>query len=58
MFTTICGTLRRRAVASLGAVGQRLLAWLKPATGTPVSGALGDLARTKAELLAEKALLR
>ena len=58
MFTTICRTLRQRAAASLCAAGQRLLAWLKPATGTPVGGALGDLARTKAELLAENALLR
>jgi putative transposase len=58
MFTTICRALRRRAAASLCAAGQRLLAWLKPATGTPVGGALGDLARTKAELLAEHALLR
>src|SRR5436305_4482597 len=58
MFTTICRALRRRAAASLCAAGQRLPAWLKPATGTPVAGALGDLARTKAELLAESALLR
>ena len=58
MCTTICGALRRRAAASLRAAGQRLLAWLKPATGVPVAGALGDLARTKAELLAENALLR
>src|ERR687894_2525930 len=58
MFTTICRALRRRAPASLCAAGQRLLAFLRPATGTPVGGALGDLARTKAELLAENALLR
>src|ERR687886_3005362 len=58
MFTTICRALRRRAAASLSSARQRLLAWLKPATGTPVGGALGDLARTRAELLAENALLR
>ena len=58
MFTTICHALRRRAGASLRAARQRLLAFLKPATGTPVGGALGDLARTKAELVAENALLR
>jgi putative transposase len=58
MFTTICRALRRRARASLCAAGQRLLAWLKPPTGTPIGGALGDLTRTKAELLAENALLR
>src|SRR5215213_9126113 len=58
MFTTIGRALRRRAAASLCAAGQRLLAFLKPATGTPIGGALGDLARTKAELLAENAFLR
>src|SRR5918997_2676564 len=58
MFTTIGRALRRRAGALLCAAGQRLLAWLKPATGTPVGGALGDLVRTKAELVAEHAFLR
>ncbi len=58
MFTTICRALRRRAAASLCAARRRLLAFLKPATGVPVAGALGDLARTKAELFAENALLR
>src|SRR5918997_5856532 len=58
MFTTIGRALRRRAAASLCVAGQRLLAWLKPATGTPVGGALGDLVRTKAELVAENAFLR
>ncbi len=58
MFAMICRALRQRAAASLCAAGQRFLAWLKPATGTPVGGALGDLVRTKAELVAENALLR
>jgi putative transposase len=58
MFAPICHSLRRRAGASLCAARQRLLAFLKPATGTPVGGALGDLARTKAELVAENACLR
>ncbi len=58
MFTTIGRALRRRGAASLCVAGRRRLAWLTPATGTPVGGALGDLARTKAELLAENALLR
>src|ERR687894_708042 len=58
MFTTICRALRRRAATVLCAAGQRLLASLKPATGTPVGGALGDLVRTKAELVAENAFLR
>src|SRR5919202_5538258 len=58
MFATIGRVLRRRAAASLCAAGRRLLAWLTPATGTPVGGALGDLTPTKAELLAANALLR
>ena len=58
MFTTICRALRRRAGASLCAAGQRLLAWLTPATGAPVAGALGDVVRPKAELVAENAFLR
>ena len=58
MFTTIGRALRRRAGALLCAAGQHLLAFLKPATGTPVGGALGDLVRTKAELVAENAFLR
>jgi putative transposase len=58
MVATICRALRRRAAASLCAAGQRLPAWLKPATGTPVAGALGDLVRTNAELVAENAFLR
>lgn len=58
MFTAIGRSLRRRAGASLCAARRCLLARLKPATGTPVGGALGDLARTKTELVAENALLR
>ena len=58
MFTTIGHALRRRVGASLRAARQRLLAFVKPAMGTPVGGALGDLVRTKAELAAENALLR
>ena len=58
MVTTSCRALRRRAGASLCAARQRLLAWLTSATGVPVAGALGELARTKAALLAESALLR
>ena len=58
MFTAIGRSLRRRARASLCAARRWLLAQLKPATGTPLGGALGDLARTKPELVAENALLR
>ena len=58
MFTAIYRVLRRRVGASLCAARQRLLALLKPATGTPAGGALGDPARTKADLVAENALPR
>jgi len=58
MFAAIGQALRRRVGAYLGVARRRLLALLKPATGTLVGGALGDLARTKAELVAENGLLR
>jgi putative transposase len=37
---------------------QRLLQWTKPTNCSPVAGTLTDLARTKAELVAENAMLR
>ena len=58
MFTTIGQSLRRRAGAFLCAARRHLLAFLKPATVNPAGGALGDLVRTKAELVAENAFLR
>ena len=58
MFTAIGRALRRIAGASLCAAPRCLLALFKPAAGPPLGGALGDLARTKAELVAENALLR
>ncbi len=58
MFAAIRQSLRRHARAFLRGGRRRLLALLKPATGTPGGGALADLARTKAELVAENALLR
>lgn len=58
MLTKNGRSLRRIAGAYLRAARQRLLAFLRPAMDTPVAGALGDLTRTKAELVAENALLR
>ena len=58
MVTTIGQALRRRARASLCVAWRHLLALLKPATIKPVGGALGDLVRTRAELVAEHAFLR
>ena len=37
---------------------QRLLQWTKPTYCSPLAGTLTDFARTKAELVAENALLR
>jgi putative transposase len=58
MLTTIAAAIKRRAQASLRAVYRRLLAWTRPATGPRVGSTVGDLARTKAALVAENALLR
>src|SRR5215213_3048505 len=58
MLATIEKLIRRGAGTYLRAAHHRLLALLKPVTGKPVVGALGDLTRTKAELVAENALLR
>jgi putative transposase len=58
MDTTILTAIRRRAQTALRALHRRLLTWLRPATGSVVGGAVGDLTRTKAALVTENALLR
>jgi len=58
MVTTIFGAIKRRGVASLGRVYRSLLRWTKPTTGTLAHGAIGDMTRSKAALVAENALLR
>jgi len=58
MFTTIATAIRRRAQATVRAAHCLLLAWTRPATEPFVGGAVGDLARTKAALVAENAFLR
>ncbi len=58
MFTTIWASIRRHAQPALRAVHRRLLAWTRPATGPPGGSTVGDLARTKAALVAENAFLR
>jgi len=55
---TILGTLKKRAAATLRAVHARFLRWTKPATRTPVRGAITDVTMSKAALVAENALLR
>jgi len=56
--TTILGMLQKRADAIVRVVHNRLLRWTKPATRTPVRGAIADVAMTKAALVAANALLR
>ncbi len=58
MDTTILTAIRRRAQTALRALHRRLLTWLRPATGSVVGGAVGELTRTKAALVTENALLR
>ena len=58
MFMTIATMIGRRAQATLRAAHRLLRAWTRPATGPFVGGAVADLARTKAALVAENAFLR
>jgi putative transposase len=58
MTTTIFGALKGHGVACLGRVHRALLRWTKPATGTLAGGAIVDVSRSKAALVAENALLR
>ena len=58
MMMTLVTAIKRRARAALHAVGGRLLAWTRPATGALAGSTIGDLARTKAALVAENAFLR
>src|SRR5690348_940720 len=58
MLITIGRSLRGSAGAILRLTRRHLLSLLRPASSTPVGGALTDLARTKVELVAENALLR
>jgi hypothetical protein len=48
---TSCGNLRRRAK-------QYLKQWTKPVTATFATGALSDLARNRADLIAENVMLQ
>jgi len=58
VMATIFGMLKKHAAATLRVVHARLLRWTKPATRTPVRGALADVTMSKAALVAENALLR
>jgi len=58
VMATIFGLLTKRAAATLRVVHARRLRWTKPATRTPVRGALADVTRSTAALVAENALLR
>jgi len=54
----ILGVMKKRLDGYLHAAHSRFLRWTKPATRTPVRGALADVTMTKAALMAENALLR
>ncbi len=58
MVTTILGAIKRHGSAALRGTHRWLLAQTKPTTGTLVGGAVADVARSKAALIAENALLR
>jgi len=58
VMTRILGMLQKRANVILRAVHTRFLRWTKPATRTPVRGAIADVTMSKAALVAENALLR
>ncbi len=58
MATTIFGAIKGHGAACLGRVHLALLRWTKPATGTLAGGAIVDVSRSKAALVAENVLLR
>jgi len=58
MMTTIFGAIKRRGYACLGGIHRWLLRQTKPATGTLTRGAMADVAKGKAAVMAENALLR
>jgi putative transposase len=51
-------TIKHRICLSLHALHKRFLCWIKPPTPSLVLGALADMTRAKAELIAVNALLR
>ena len=57
MSTACPAHLRQLLGSRLHAFRARLVRWAKPTTGALLPGAAADLARTKAELVAENALL-
>jgi len=58
MVTTILGTIKRRGDACLRGLHRWLLRQTKPTTGTLTRGAIADVAKGRAALVAENALLR
>jgi len=58
MATTIVGAMKGHGTACLERIHRALLRWTKPATGTLAGGAIVDVSRSKAALVAENALLR
>jgi putative transposase len=58
MVTALRSLLNRRFQRSFSRVQQHVSRWTKPANRSRFMGTLNDLARTRAELIAENALLR
>lgn len=58
MMSAIRDRMTKHTQDCLQAIRDRLLRWTKPATRTPVRGALADVTMSKAALVAENALLR
>ena len=56
--TALLILLKRRFQRSFSRVQQRLLQWTRPTSRSLFVGTLNDLTRTRAELIAENALLR
>jgi putative transposase len=56
--TAVLTSLQRRFQRTFSRVQQRVLRWTRPTNRSRLVGTLNDLARTKADLIAENALLR
>ncbi|HLY26748.1 MAG TPA: hypothetical protein VKQ72_10440, partial [Aggregatilineales bacterium] len=58
MFFPVWSAVEQRGLALLQQVQDRITTWSKPAGETVLIGVVSDLARSKAELVLENALLR
>ncbi len=58
MWATIVGRLKRWGISCAESLGQRCVRWARPLSPGLLQGALVDATRSKADLVAENALLR